>query len=60
MDEEEVKKQFEKEINDKICPECHIGILYPRLDIPNYLKCCICGFARFAKNDKKIERKDIG
>lgn len=55
MDQDEVQKRFDKEVNDRICPECHAGLLYPSPDIPNYAKCCLCGFARFTKDDKKIE-----
>lgn len=40
--------KFDKDINDLICPECHIAILYPRNieGQKEYHKCPLCGYTR--------------
>ena len=36
------------ELKARICPHCHVALLYPHPEYHGQLKCHFCGFARLA------------
>lgn len=43
----------EDHLKERICPNCHMGIMEPHQELDNWVKCRICGCCSEIKKEKK-------
>lgn len=50
----QTQEERDKEVNEKFCKSCNVGILKPHHERPDlWVKCNICGFTKALGNLKK-------
>ena len=48
---EELLKERDRRLNEKICSECSIGVMEQHQELTDWRKCSLCGFCKEVKSD---------